>query len=122
MNPFLFLIKPKELLSIWVDLFNQHDYNGLSELYDEDCVNHQTPNEIIQGKSQIKQMFQYEFEQFEMVCIIENIFEEGDVGILEWKDPKGLRGCGFFWIKNDKIVNQRGYWDKLSFMEQQQIK
>ena len=67
-------------------------------------------------------MFQREFQQFEMVCIIENIFEDGDVGILEWKDPKGLRGCGFFWIKNDKIVYQRGYWDKLSFIEQQQIK
>jgi len=48
--PFLFLVKPKELLSIWVDFFNQHDYNGLSELYDKDCVNHQTPNGIIQGK------------------------------------------------------------------------
>jgi len=35
------------------------------------------------------------------------------------KDPKGLRGCGFFWIENDQIVYQRGYWDKLSFMEQQ---
>jgi len=50
-----------------------------------------------------------------MVCIIENIFEEGDVGILEWKDPKGLRGYGVFWIKSAKIVYQRGYWDKLSF-------
>lgn len=27
---------------------------------------------------------------------------------------QGLRGCGFFHIKNDKIVFQRGYWDKLS--------
>lgn len=81
---------PRELLSIWVDLFNQYDYNALAELYDDDCINHQTPNGIIQGKPKIKQQFKNEFDQFEMVCIIENIFEDGDVGILEWKDPKGL--------------------------------
>jgi limonene-1,2-epoxide hydrolase len=37
--------------------------------------------------------------------------------ILEWKDPNGLRGCGFFKIQNEKIVFQRGYWDKLSFLK-----
>jgi hypothetical protein len=30
-----------------------------------------------------------------MVCIVENIFEDGNVVILEWKNPKGLRGCFF---------------------------
>jgi hypothetical protein len=88
-------------------------------MYAEDCINHQTPNGIVQGKENIKNMFKNEFEQFEMVCIVENIFEEGNVGMLEWKDPKGLRGCGFFWMENDKIAYQRGYWDKLSFIEQQ---
>jgi SnoaL-like polyketide cyclase len=29
-----------------------------------------------------------------------------------------LRGCGFFHVQNDKIVFQRGYWDKLSFLKQ----
>ncbi len=110
---------PKEILHRWVKAFNLYDYESLGELYAEHCVNHQTPNGIVTGKSAIKQMFKDEFEQFEMICIIENIFEEENVGILEWKDPKGLRGCGFFWIENDKIVYQRGYWDKLSFMEQQ---
>ncbi|MES1222239.1 MAG: steroid delta-isomerase, partial [Bacteroidota bacterium] len=36
--------------------------------------------------------------------------------ILEWQEPLGLRGCGFFHIVDDKIVFQRGYWDKLSFL------
>lgn len=35
---------------------------------------------------------------------------------LEWKNPKGLRGCGFFRILQDQIVFQRGYWDKLTFL------
>ncbi|WP_026764462.1 nuclear transport factor 2 family protein [Sediminibacterium salmoneum] len=112
-------MRPKEILQQWVELFNQYDFEGLAELYAEECTNHQTPNGIVSGKENIKQMFKQEFEQFEMVCIVENIFEDGNVGMLEWKDPKGLRGCGFFWIENDKIIYQRGYWDKLSFINQQ---
>ena len=37
--------------------------------------------------------------------------------ILEWKDPLGLRGCGFFQIIDEKIKFQKGYWDKLSFLK-----
>lgn len=32
------------------------------------------------------------------------------------RDPLGLRGCGFFRVKDGKIVFQRGYWDKLTFL------
>jgi limonene-1,2-epoxide hydrolase len=52
-----------------------------------------------------------------MECIIENIFEDGDWAILEWRDPLGMRGCGFFHVENDRITLQRGYWDKLSFLK-----
>jgi hypothetical protein len=52
-----------------------------------------------------------------MVCIVENIFEDGQWAILEWRDPLGLRGCGFFRIEEDKIAFQRGYWDRLSFLK-----
>jgi len=110
---------PKELLKLWVEKFNQYDYQGLSELYSDNTINHQTPLGFIEGKEKIKQFFKEDFEKYDMVCIVENIFEDGNVGMLEWKDPKGLRGCGFFWIENDKIVYQRGYWDKLSFIQQQ---
>jgi hypothetical protein len=47
---------------------------------------------------------------------VENLFNDGDWAILEWKDPLDLRGCGFFQIKQGLIVFQRGYWDKLSFL------
>jgi hypothetical protein len=46
---------------------------------------------------------------------VENLFQDGEWAILEWRDPKGLRGCGFFQVRHDKIALQRGYWDKLSF-------
>ena len=47
------------------------------------------------------------------------LFEEGEWAILAWRDPLGLRGCGFFHIVDGRIVFQRGYWDKLSFLRLQ---
>lgn len=109
-------MKPKEILIQWIDAFNKADSEKLIQLYDLNAVNHQVANEPIVGRDAIKQMFDQEFSEAEMVCIPENIFEDGDWVILEWKDPLGLRGCGFFHIVNDKIIFQRGYWDKLSFL------
>lgn len=64
-------------------------------------------------------MFRREFAAAEMVCIPENLFEDGEWAILEWRDPKGLRGCGFFHVVGGLIQFQRGYWDQLSFLRQQ---
>lgn len=108
---------PKQILKLWIEHFNNADVESLIELYDEDAVNHQVANEPVIGKSAIREMFELEFAQAEMTCIVENIFEDGDWAVMEWKDPLGLRGCGFFQIINDKIVFQRGYWDKLSFLK-----
>jgi hypothetical protein len=36
---------------------------------------------------------------------------------FEWRDPLGLRGCGFFTVHDGRIAFQRGYWDKLSFLK-----
>lgn len=112
-------MKPKEVLLKWIEYFNNYDVKGISDLYSEDAVNHQIPKDIVIGKSAIKNMFESEFANADMVCIPENIFEDGQWAILEWIDPNGLRGCGFFKILNDKIIFQRGYWDKLSFLELQ---
>jgi hypothetical protein len=111
-------MKPKELIKKWIEIFNSSDAELLSELYHNDAVNHQVVNEPIKGKTEIKKMFLNEFSLAEMTCIPENIFEDGEWAILEWKDPLGLRGCGFFHVINGKIKFQRGYWDKLSFLRQ----
>ena len=108
---------PKEIITIWVDAFNKKDIEALSNLYHEDAINHQVNTNPLYGKAAIKQMFTEEFSKAEMVCIIENIFEDNDWGILEWKDPLGLRGCGFFQIEKNKIKFQRGYWDRLTFLQ-----
>lgn len=106
---------PKETLKRWLDYFNSADAENITALYHDNAVNHQVANEPIVGKEAIGQMFSREFSTAEMVCIPENIFEDGEWAILEWKDPKGLRGCGFFHIIDGLIVFQRGYWDKLTF-------
>ena len=107
---------PKELIIEWVDAFNKGDANLIADFYTENAINHQVANEPVKGKKAILEMFSNEFSQAEMTCIIENVFEDGEWAILEWKDPLGLRGCGFFHIVSGKIVFQRGYWDKLSFL------
>lgn len=108
---------PKEVLGKWIEAFNKADPEAISSLYADNAINHQVANEPVVGKTAIREMFIMEFAAAEMVCIPENIFEDNDWAIFEWKDPKGLRGCGFFQIQDDKIIFQRGYWDKLSFLK-----
>src|SRR4051812_8006305 len=108
---------PKVILQEWLKAFNNADASAISELYADDAVNHQVVNMPIKGKSAIKEMFTKEFQNAEMVCIPENIFQDGEWAILEWKDPKGMRGCGFFQVRAGQIIFQRGYWDRLTFQE-----
>jgi limonene-1,2-epoxide hydrolase len=110
------MLKPKEVLMQWLNAFNGADLAALSKLYAEHATNHQVANAPVVGKAAIRNMFEQEFAKAEMVCIPDNMFEDGEWAILEWYDPKGLRGCGFFHVIEGKIVFQRGYWDKLSFM------
>ena len=110
-------MKPKELVRHWLEIFNRGEAEELAELYHEDAINHQVANEPVVGRDAIRNMFADEFARAEMLCIPEQIFEDGDWAILEWKDPLGLRGCGFFQVINGKIAFQRGYWDKLSFLK-----
>ena len=108
---------PKQLVENWVDRFNAADAAGLVALYAEDAINHQVTQDPVVGRAALLVMFEADFARANMVCQIEEIHEAGDVAILEWSDPLGLRGCGFFTILNDLIVFQRGYWDKLSFLK-----
>ncbi len=109
-------MQPKELVKAWVEAFNRADADKLAAFYAEDATNHQVAESPVVGRIAIRAMFAQEFAAADMVCIPEHIFEDGDWAILEWRDPKGLRGCGFFHIRAGKIVFQRGYWDKLSFL------
>ena len=108
-------MRPRQVIESWVEAFNRADVAGLAELYSDNAVNHQVAAYHIVGRDNIRTMFVREFEQAPMTCIVENIFEDGEWAILEWSDPLGLRGCGFFRVVEGQIVIQRGYWDQLSF-------
>ena len=109
-------MNPKQVVEAWVEAFNAADANKIADFYAANAVNHQVANEPVEGKEAIHAMFASEFANADMVCIVENIFQDGEWAILEWKDPLGLRGCGFFHVIDGLIVFQRGYWDKLSFL------
>ena len=112
-------MEPRELVKRWVAAFNRGDADELAAFYATDAVNHQVVREPAVGKEAIRQMFAREFGAAEMTCRVENIFQDGEWAILEWSDPLGLRGCGFFHVRNGLIIFQRGYFDQLSFQQQQ---
>lgn len=108
---------PRKIVETWVERFNAGDADGIAALYHADAINHQVTQYPVEGRTAIRAMFAREFAAAEMVCIIEAIHEAGEVAALEWRDPLGLRGCGFFTVRDDAIVFQRGYWDKLTFLK-----
>ena len=109
---------PKEVVERWVERFNAADIEGLVSLYADNAVNDQVVfNKPLEGKDAIKNMFEVEFSRATMLCLIEQIYESGDTAILQWKDPLGLRGCGFFQVENDLIQHQKGYFDQMTFFK-----
>lgn len=109
---------PKSVVESWVEAFNRADVEALASLYTKKAINHQVAEAPVEGQPAIREMFARAFETTEMSCIVENLFEDGEWAVLEWRDPFGLRGCGFFHVVEGKIQFQRGYWDKLSFLRQ----
>jgi limonene-1,2-epoxide hydrolase len=97
-------VQPKQVVQAWVAAFNRGDADEIAGLYTENAVNHQVANEAVRGRAAIHAMFTREFAAAQMVCQIENLFQDGDWAILEWQDPLGLRGCGFFRIEGTKIA------------------
>lgn len=113
-------MSPTELIRQWIDYFNDGDIDGLASLYAKDAVNEQAVfSEPLRGRDAIRKLLEIDFSRAKMVCIEERIYECGDTAILQWKDPIGLKGCGFFQFENEKIVHQKGYFDQLTFFKAQ---
>lgn len=109
-------MNPRDVVERWIALFNAADVDGIASLYAVDAVNDQVALEPVLGREAIRAAFEREFSTATMVCIPVAIHEAGDVVALEWRDPIGLRGCGFFTVSNGLIAQQRGYWDRLAFL------
>ncbi len=126
----------KELLQKWIDAFQARDLEAVVECYAEDAVNFQiAAGEPSIGKEQIQTDTAEFFHAFpDAWSKVENLMSDGDFAAWEWigggtfigsfygNPPTGksfeIRGCGFFQFKDNKIILQRGYWDKLSWFSQ----
>ncbi len=112
---------PREVIHRWVEAFNRQDIETLLSLYHPDAVNHQVAEDLVQGADNLRRRFEQIFALAPMTCLVENIFQDEEWAMLEWRDPLGLRGCGFFHITAGRIRYQRGYWDKLTFLRQHHL-
>lgn len=109
---------PTELMREWIRRFNAADIEGLAQMYAENVVNDQAVfSEPLVGRDAVRELLEIDFGRAKMECIEERIYECGDTAILQWKDPAGLKGCGFFQFKDGQIIHQKGYFDQLSFFK-----
>ena len=84
-------MRPRDIVGAWVDAFNRADAEALAAFYEDNAINHQVAEEPVEGREALREMFANGFARTEMVCIIENVFEDREWAILESRDPKGLR-------------------------------
>ncbi len=101
-------MQPRELVQAWVDAFNRADVDALARFYSEDATNHQVAEAPVVGRAAIRQMFAAGFASATMVCVVEHVFQDGEWAILEWRDPLGLRGCGFFQLGQAHVSASAG--------------
>lgn len=107
----------RRTIEAWVEQFNAGDAAGISALYADDAVNHQMPLVPVVGRAAIEEFHRETFAGGQLTCTPINLVVEGDWAALEWTDPEGFRGCGFFEVRDGSIVHQRGYWDSAQLKE-----
>lgn len=116
---------PKEVVKAFHAAFVARDVEALAALYADGAVNHQVAEEPLRGKEAIRRGFEEFFRAFpDETTEVLNLLEDGEWGIWEWRGgsasaPPGtppVHGCGFFQVRGGKIVFQRGYWDRLTFL------
>ena len=71
------MLRPKELVSRWINTFTNVDVPSLIALYDDNATNHQVANAPVIGIWAIEEMFINEFATAKMVTIVGNIFDDG---------------------------------------------
>ncbi len=116
---------PKEVVREFHRSFVARDVEALCALYAEDAVNHQVAEAPLRGKAAIRRGFEEFFRAFpgETTEVL-NVFADGEWAMWEWlggnprspPDAPPVHGCGFFQVRGGKIVFQRGYWDRLTFL------
>jgi ketosteroid isomerase-like protein len=73
-------MRPRQVVQAWVDAFNRADVDALSALYQADAISHQVAESPLKGREAIRAMPAAAFRRAEMVCVTENLFEDGEWG------------------------------------------
>lgn len=100
------MTSPKTVVRRWIAAFNAADADALAALYREDAVNHQAAPEPLTGRDAIRAAFA---AATTTECLPENLFEDGEWAILEWRDPAGSHACTLFHIIDKQIALQRDF-------------
>ena len=111
-------LSPSAVVKAWLRAFNRADPDAMASFYAEPAILHLVPEQPVEGHDAIRDTFVALFAGPELIWMVENLFEIGEWAILEWRDPLGLRGAGFFQVLEGQIVLQRSYLDRLSFLRQ----
>lgn len=124
------------LLQNWIDAFQACDVRRVVACYADDAINFQiAAGEPAIGRDQIEKDTQQFFNAFpDAWSRVENLMGDGDRAAWEWTgggtflgklgdiEPTNksfeIPGCGFFRFRDGLIVEQHGYWDKLSWFSQ----
>ena len=107
----------RDTIARWLEFFNAGDAEGIASLYAPDAVNHQVALDPVSGRAAIREFHRETFAGGPLTCTPVNLVVDGEWAALEWTDPAGFRGCGFFRVVDDLIVTQRGYWDSAQLNE-----
>jgi ketosteroid isomerase-like protein len=83
-------MQPTDVVHAWVHAFNRAVVEALTKSYSSDAINQQIAESPAEGHEVIRKMFIAAFATADMVCIVENIFQDGEWAILKWRDPKEL--------------------------------
>ena len=51
------MLRPKEVVSKWIDVFNAGDVDAITNLYHDNAINHQVANDSVVGIDAIREMF-----------------------------------------------------------------
>ena len=100
------MTSPKTVARRWIAAFNAADPDALAALYREDAVNHQAALEPVIGREAIRAAFA---ATAPTECVPENLFEDGEWAILEWRTAQGLHACSLFHIIDRQIALQRDF-------------
>jgi len=125
-----------EIALRWISSYNLHDIEAVVNIYEDDAINLQHPwGKQIIGKENIRNVYKRIFLSFPNIKIEpENIIANDDYLVIQWKfsgtmigefagqKPTGksfdMHGCEIFKIRNKKVINQIGYWDKETMFKQ----